>query len=373
MLNTFFNYIGKHSWRLFPFDQIYLPIVLTVLLWVPSLWSIGVFILTTTLLALLYYHKEPLKNYYKILAGLFLKLGVMWIIFYFHPECLAVPLIPQIVWLLLYLLWHIKRYFRLYWRSYQRANLKRQNCDQMRTTALRREYQRFDKMLLSYSFTTSMLGGILVTSSLPQYYHWIFGLTIVGSIWSIFVLELAYLVWMKRKLRIEYWIPVLNSEGFQIDRVPLTSPTSSFGQMPLVRLIAFAKDMIYLELTDENKYDTPFVTWLYEGESPIATSQRLIDDRFCGIHRAQPRQTLSYRGVFGSQQTLTYLCVVELEDPNLLQIDCRPLIGKWWCVDHLNHKFSQNSLSNALAEEYIYLRQTVLLAQHLCERRNYED
>lgn len=372
MLTTLRRYIGLFSWRTLSLDLMCLPIALSLLMYRPSQWTLGIlFIIALGSYFYLYFRQNIMFQAVE-LRGLLFKIGVLWLIIYLRPTCLSSPLLLQCLWLLLFLVWHLGRYLRNCWRQYQRPKYSNTDCSQMRISALKKEYLRFDRILLGYSFITSMLSVVVLISSLPTSWHWLYSLLVTASIWFIFALELLHISWVKVRLGAEYWIPVLGQDNQPISRVPLTQPNSTLGRMPLVRLIVFAKGMIYLELLDSGLYDTPFISWQYEGETPLNAAQRMIDERFCGVKRAKPHQTLSYSAQYCGQNTLTYLCTVELSEPELLWIDCKPLEGKWWSIDHIDYELLQSCLSSDLAEEYTFLKQTVLLAQRLRERHDVE-
>ena len=94
-------------------------------------------------------------------------------------------------------------------------------------------------------------------------------------------------------------------------------------------------------------------------------AQELIDLRFCGIRRARPRFLLHYHETIGGQPLSIYLFSVEIEDPGLLLIDCLPIKGKWWPIDHVTARLYEEPFTSYLHAELPYLEQTVLLAHRL--------
>ncbi len=139
-----------------------------------------------------------------------------------------------------------------------------------------------------------------------------------------------------------------------------------------VRLIAYSKGMIYLEsrYKDEQSFDTPFYSFQYVPNTALETAQQMIDQRFCGIKRAQPRELINYCYIDNEkgESSIIHLFVVEIKDPNQLYIDCKPSEGKWWDVNYLDASYSGKILASQIKEELPCLKETVLLAQSLCKK-----
>jgi hypothetical protein len=188
---------------------------------------------------------------------------------------------------------------------------------------------------------------------------------------GIYTLESLHLIWVNKRLQHEVWIPVMNDKQQIIGRVPMTTPRSRQGRLPVVRLITTTERMVYLEqaeritLPSTSGYDTPFIAWLTEGCQPEQVAQELIDLRFCGIRRAHPRFLLHYHETLDGQPLSVYLFSVEIEDPRLLLIDCLPTKGKWWPIEHVTPRLSERDFAPYLRSELPYLEQTVLLAHRL--------
>ena len=176
---------------------------------------------------------------------------------------------------------------------------------------------------------------------------------------------------MQRRLEREEWIPVLSDDQRPIGRVSKTTLVSEEGRLPVVRLLAISRDMIYLEDSESHSlphtegYDTPFLSWLTEGTRPEQVAQRMIDLRFCGIRRAKPRFLLHYHEQIKEQELSVYLFAVDIAEPNQLHIDCLPTRGKWWPIDLLTSELERGGIARYLCTEYPYLEQTLLLAHRL--------
>lgn len=364
MLATLKRYLNKQSWQNLPLDQLYLPFVLTMLPSVSSLWGMGLLCGGTLGVHLYLSSKQKVKSAEQHL-GLSFKFGAICLILYLRPICLGSPLSLQFIWLLLYFIWHTGRYMRSYWRSYQQPLLSKIKSSHLRIGALRKEYNRFDRILIAYSLTVCFIIYILLASNIPLAYHWIGSLLVNLSIWTIFALELTHLAWVKQQLHEERWISVLGKDNKPIDRVPSSVGRSQLGRMPLIRLLIWSQDMVYLERCTEHVLDTPFVSWQFEDETPAVSALRLISERLKETTDLRPRHLLSYQGQYGDQTTLTQLFTIELSSPHILTIACSPKQGKWWSIEHLNLPSIKSEVAMTLADELPYLKQTMLFAQKL--------
>lgn len=243
----------------------------------------------------------------------------------------------------------------------------------IRGRILRVERLRFERILI-----ISSLGGLLFQALCAQLcpvehrnlLH-LASTFIILFTWAVYALETVHLIWVQQRLEGEEWIPILSDDQCPIGRVSKTSPASEEGRLPVVRLLAISRDMIYLEdseshsLPNAEGYDTPFLSWLTEGNRPEQVAQRMIDLRFCGIHRVKPRFLLHYHEQINDQALSVYLFAVDIAEPNQLLIDCLPTRGKWWPIDLLTSELERGGIARYLCTEYPYLEQTLLLAHRL--------
>ncbi len=186
--------------------------------------------------------------------------------------------------------------------------------------------------------------------------------------------EVIRLEWVRRKMLEEEWIPITDAKGESIGRIARsehekTAPPT--GLLPVVRLIAISDGMIYLshycecDLCTGDCYDTPFFSWLTIDREHGEMAQSLIDERFCGIKRLQPRFLLRYVHNDNGEDRLVYLYLAHMSAPDMILGDKDPRQGKWWPVDQIEEQLSGLTFSPYLRSEMPYLRQTVLLAERL--------
>lgn len=306
-----------------------------------------------------------------------LSLGLQAVLFYSLSWLLCRyidnALTEQILWMLSFILVHLVAGVALRRNKLPRLEQPSCCCDKRRIETMRAEYVRFDKLLIKLC-----LGAIAIF--LPFSYilrlSSVFELVIahllaLGAV-ALMISELYNLAWIRQRLAGESWIPVLDDELHTAGRIPRSEVMSATGIVPYVRLVAISQGMIYLERRidcdtegESPLYDTPFADYLCEDDTPEHTAQRMIDARFCGIRRAKPRRLLPYRIDMPKGRRLVYLMVVEIEEPSQLYIDCRPVEGKWWCLEHLRPMVGHRDFSPYLESELPILEQTVFLAQRL--------
>lgn len=248
-------------------------------------------------------------------------------------------------------------------------------CGERRRKALVLEYQRFRRIIFVYFVFVELVGwGILLYGSefeiLLTLLSWFIPLFMI----PMYVLEGTHLKWMERRLNTERWLTVFDSSNRPIGRVAQTQFSQAQGRLAVVRLLAVSQGMVYIEQTPSicslglTSYDTPFVDWVCEDSTPDQIAQNLIDERFCGVRRARPRQLLQYHAEEAGIKLVIHLYSVQIPDPTLLLIDCQPIRGKWWSLDLLTAELGRDAFSRHLSYDIPYLEQTSLLAEKLHQR-----
>lgn len=361
---------------LLPVDLLSLPIVLILLAVMPVGYALAT--LCVALLPVLgRLHREGALE---VRVPGFIRLGLMTLSFGISRElytsCDGCHLSSQLLWLAWFVVGHLLYY--VYKRRWGMASFVQEGeccCSRRRRQVLATQYMRFDRRLLWVT-----LGVLIISIPLQQLAEvnpLIDRLASIGIALVAFgtiVYELIHLNWVKRQLDDEYWITVMGEHDEVIGRIAATELRQAGGRLPEVRVMAYSNGMIYLErgdgLLDPSEcYDTPFRTWIHEGRTPQDMAQYLIDSRFCGLRRAVPRRLLRYHHSEDGVPVLVYFFAVEVETPDLLQIDCRPCEGKWWPLEQVMPLLEQRDFSPYLRAELPLMEQTVLLAQRLRERQ----
>lgn len=207
----------------------------------------------------------------------------------------------------------------------------------------------------------------------------LFCATVIAMVvWLAYFYEVLNLSLIRQKLKEEEWLPVMDANGNTVGRVGKTNLEDIKGadkQVPIVRLVALSNGMIYLEerhkcdLCDSDCTDTPFISWVQGNNSPTEVAQGLIDKRFCGIKRSQPRHLITYSEQHNDITYQIHLFVVQVQAPNLLVVCCQPKEGKWWPIAQVMEMLKGETFGKLLRVEMPYLKQTVLLAERIRQRR----
>lgn len=360
-----------------PLPLVCLPLMLILLAWMSFGTALCVLGGISLSLTALYLWRGKVAEARIAALSLVLQGGLFYGLSLLLHKHLDSSLSAQILWMFSFILAHLVAGVALRRNKMPRLEQPSCCCDKRRIETIRAEYVRFDKFLIrlcllaiaiflpfTYILRPSATLELVMTHLLA-----------LGSV-GIIVSELYNLAWIRQRLAQEHWIPVLNDDLQPEGRTPRSEVERTLGVIPYVRLAAISQGMIYLERiancdaeVGRPVYDTPFADYLYEDDSPETIAQRMIDARFCGIRRARPRRLLPYRIEPPRGQRLVYLMVVEIEEPDQLYIDCRPVEGKWWSLSHLQPIVSQNDFSLYLESELPILEQTIFLAQRLRSTR----
>lgn len=364
---------SEHSKRIkytdLPIDLLGFPLMLIMLsFWDVWVASVLLFVLMAILIFLPVNMRQLKHKAYVFLLFTIQLLGFVISYLLFQPY-IESGLWKQVVWISSYLVIHVLG--MLTTPTLRCVLLPRANCccDQRRNEIITAEYIRFDKVLTKFCLKVLCVYVPLVhLLDIGRQYERHLALLLAVLALFIIAFELFQLSWLRRRLAEEAWIPILDAEEKVIGRVPLSKVHEASGTIPRVRLLVISGEMIYLEQLDGQgmlHYDTPFSQWLEEGEQAREVTQRMIDARFCGIKRAKPRALLPYTVEVGENRVLVHLFAVELEDPLLLYINCRPIEGKWWSLDQLKSEHNQTIFGAYLRSEFPLLEETILWAKRL--------
>lgn len=364
---------------LLPVDLLSLPVVLVLLALMPIGCALSVLCLTLLVVLWRIHREDALASRLPGLLRLGLVVGSFAISGSMYPSCYECHLSSQLLWLgwfvALSAIHYLHKGFR--GRTTQVFDGDDRCCAGRRRVTLELVYRRIDRVVIIFSSITLMIALPLVYFAKGNLYlDRTLSICIATSALGLIIYQLLSLSWISRQLYHEYWIPIVNDQDEVVGRTPESHLVASQGRLPIVRLIAYSQGMIYLErketlMSTAEWVDTPFSTWLHEGEHPAEAAQRLIDERFCGIRRASPKALLRYHTSEHGQDLLVYLYTVEIESPDMLWIDCKPIVGRWWSMNQLRPQIDQSEFSPYLCSELPLLEQTILLAQQLNDKRNH--
>lgn len=353
-----------------PFDLLCFPLMLMLL----SVLSLGyaLFVLfgLISLILLRYLYRGRLQRMWVSFLTFAFQLGIWAGLAYLSQSLEQSRLLLQVLWIVSFLLVDAVVLLLMRRQRFPKENRAKCCCDKRRSETIIAEQIRFDNTLTRFCVLALLLclPFVFLRSSLA-----VGGSVILSYLLSLLslgliVVELYHIAWLRRYLKHENWLPVFDEHNQIVGRVPRSDATSAEGALALVRLLAISGDMIYLEYLERDEssyYDTPFSDWLSEDDTPASVAQRMIDARFCGLRRAKPRYLFPYRIEVEGRPYLVHLMTVDIEEATQLYIDCCPVEGKWWSVEHLGLMLGQRDVSPYLTSEYAALEHTVFLAQRL--------
>lgn len=204
--------------------------------------------------------------------------------------------------------------------THHRGERKGCSCASARQKALKLEGWRICKTNLMLAFPSLILSSLCACWNIPESYKVALAWTnvLLFSLWAIY--KFAYLGWMLPRLEREHWIPVVDSHEQVVGLTPLSAPESKSGRLPVVRLMLIAKGMIFLEHISPDKaegcrgvYDTPFASWLIDGNSPDEVAHSLLERRCFGMKDIQTRHLLHYNASQEDQPCVVYLFAAVLD------------------------------------------------------------
>ncbi len=246
------------------------------------------------------------------------------------------------------------------------------------------EYTRVSRFLKLISLLFLILGLVIYFN---KHHSGVFGLSLITGyvflviIWGEYIVETINLVLIRKKLKTEQWIPILDSCGNVVGRVFRSQEALHVGILPVVRVIVVSKGMIYLvnrcedDLIEDDCYDTPFVSWVTGNNSASCIALDMVKKFIPDFKSDDLRPIVKYRHTTSNGAAVAVqLFYFNLSDPSLLSnADCEPLEAKWWPVDQIMRQLDGTLFSSYLRSEMPYLKQTVLLAEKLRFKRKIKN
>lgn len=189
---------------------------------------------------------------------------------------------------------------------------------------------------------------------------------------GIFIYEMIRLKFISDKLRNETWLPVVDAKGKVIGRIARSESLSRHAAKythPLVRCVVMHKGMLYLKErkhglhSELKKIDIPFFKLVVFRQTIEQALQKLIGPKF-KQYGEEPRFLLQYLFDNGKAKNLVSLYLINVKSEALAAELGRDL-GKLWTVRQIDENIDAGIFSEYFEQEYVYLKNTVLLAESL--------
>jgi hypothetical protein len=165
--------------------------------------------------------------------------------------------------------------------------------------------------------------------------------------------------WLKKQVKSEQWLPIVDSTGTVFGKVALsTSLENPIYTHPVIRIAMMYGDMLFLRQQtkllfplESQKWDTPFERYLQFGEALETGVDATLRDN--GMPEDLPVRFLT-RYLFGKTYRLVYLygCTIsDKKELNLLKFSN----GKWWTRKQIEENLGKGVFSDYFEKEYEYL------------------
>lgn len=189
---------------------------------------------------------------------------------------------------------------------------------------------------------------------------------------GVFIYEMIRLKIISDKLRNETWLPVVDVKGKVIGRIARSESLSRHAAKyihPLVRCVVMHKGGLYLKErkhglhSELKKIDIPFFKLVVFRQTIEQALEKLIGAKF-KQYGEEPRFLLQYLFDNGKARNLVSLYFINIKSDALAAEQGRN-IGKLWTVRQIDENMDAGIFSEYFEQEYVYLKNTVLLAESL--------
>lgn len=169
----------------------------------------------------------------------------------------------------------------------------------------------------------------------------------------LYIFEVFQLKYFKKRLQNETWLSLVDDENNEIGRISkgLICNYKGASNLSLIRVVVFYKEHVFLSSVNGEKYDTPFVSWLEQGNSIQCQISRIFDgilkDNSCNLQKI-----FTYKTVFKHNiNTLVSLYCLRVRSWN----DINVVSGKWWNIQELFDDINSSTMSGMLKDELTYI------------------
>jgi hypothetical protein len=188
---------------------------------------------------------------------------------------------------------------------------------------------------------------------------------------GVFIIAYEHIrLYMIRKyLRQEVWLPVLNESGKVIGRIARSISIASMRKFyhPVVRIVLLHKGMLYLakrseeEIVSPEKLDYPFKQYVKYKQSLEDTASEAIQP-YIENKAVNPRFMVRYTFEDSVVKHLVAVFVVNVPSEDFLIHEKMPK-GKLWTAKQIEENIGTGLFSDYFEKEFSYLKNTVLLAE----------
>lgn len=174
--------------------------------------------------------------------------------------------------------------------------------------------------------------------------------------------------WIKKNLRLEIWLPVLDEKKKVIGRIAhsVSGTLSKKYYHPIVRIAVIYRGMLYLIHRSKETFllpdtiDYPFCGYILYQYGVKDTVQDLLED-FSEYKELNPQFQINYTFENEKVKHLVYLYTLRIKTEKVMEAISR-LGGKLWTIKQIEENLKSGIFSEHFEQEFDYLQNTILLA-----------
>ena len=191
----------------------------------------------------------------------------------------------------------------------------------------------------------------------------------------IIIIEQVRLAMIKSRLQTENWLPVINSKGKVIGRVPYATSLNSQTKHchPVIRIAVIFDRMFYLTTRDTHEPVSPqALDYPLYGYIRFKQSMESAIHKIMGLSLStsalEPRLQIRYSFENAKVKSMVslYTIVVRTEEQFVKYV--KKVNGKLWTQKQIEENLGKGVFSEYFEKEYPYLQNTILLAEGLCDQ-----
>lgn len=186
----------------------------------------------------------------------------------------------------------------------------------------------------------------------------------------IIIFEQIRMFFIKRHLRREKWLPIMDKKGKVIGRIPFSTSLNSQSKYchPVVRIAVVYNGMFYLlkrkasEVVSPSALDYPFYEYVLYKQS-IEDAVTAMVGHSISTSPVKPRLLIRYPFENDRVNSFVSLYVISVRTEEQFTEYIKKPDGKLWTQKQIEENLGKGVFSEYFEKEYPYLQSTVLLAE----------
>jgi len=192
----------------------------------------------------------------------------------------------------------------------------------------------------------------------------------------IIIFEQIRLFFIKRHLKTEKWLPIMDKKGKVVGRVPFSVSLNSQSKHchPVVRVAVVYNCMFYLtkrrssEPVSPSASDYPFYGYVLFKQSIDDAMKKLVGSAISKSN-IKPRLLIRYPFENDKVNSFVSLYIISVRTEEQFAEYIKREEGKLWTRKQIEENLGKGVFSEYFEKEFPYLKNTVLLAEEFCGRK----